>query len=56
MSINDLAWGIAEAAEASFEILKLGGNKVNTLFVLVGSIAFLIWVKLMIGHQKEERN
>lgn len=55
MSINDLAWGTAEIVEASFKVLEAGGNKVNTLFIVIGFIACSIWIKQMMNHAKEAK-
>jgi hypothetical protein len=50
---NDLVYGIGDAVFASFDLLKVGNDYVNWLFI--GAIAFILvgWVVKQIQLNKE---
>jgi len=49
-------YGIADMFESLFTIMPKLGNIPNTLLVISGFIAFLIWTSLMVKFRREGEN
>ena len=53
MSITDLFFEIANLTEESFAALEAGGNKVNLLIILIGTVLCIHWLLQMNKYNKK---
>ena len=54
--METLFYGIADLFGLLFEIMPTLGNIPNTIIIITGFIAFIIWVSLMVKFKKEDVN
>lgn len=52
MQVKDIVYGLGEFFEWTFEILPALNNLPNFLFIAIGSVLFLYWMKEMVGHAR----
>jgi len=50
---NELIYGVGDLAMASFELLKIGNDYVNWLFIIAITFILVGWVVKQIGLNKE---
>lgn len=55
MTFKDVIFGIGDLIESSFVLMELGGNNVNVLFILVGSVLMAWWIAQMIKFNKDAK-
>lgn len=53
MNFTELVYAIGDFFQATFKILPLLGNKVNWLFIIIGFVGMVYWLRKQSKYNKE---